>query len=122
MQVILVVMGLYFMVRDGTGPKEQRISSMPVHSHRDETAVDSFDGRWSLYAPRTRRATSSLSRDARSMRSGVAPDERRPLLASPAGQSVCGATSTMSSTPRSMMRDYGTEGGGREVQADRMQV
>ncbi|RMX75942.1 hypothetical protein D0867_16700, partial [Hortaea werneckii] len=79
MQVLLAGMGISFAVRDRKKPKGERKPSVPAED--DCAASPSFDSRWNLYASRAR-AASSLSQGTRSTRSGVAPDERRPLLAS----------------------------------------
>ncbi|KAI7218569.1 hypothetical protein KC333_g3504 [Hortaea werneckii] len=79
MQVLLAGMGICFAVRDHQKPREERKAS--VSAEDDCAANPRSDSRWDLYASRAR-ASSSLSRGARSMRSDIAPDERRPLLAS----------------------------------------
>lgn len=91
MQVVLVVMGIAFAIRDGNQPRKERITSVPG----SYDGSDSFDSRWTLYAPRAR-TTSTVSHGTRSVRSGVAPDERRPLLGSPVLRQDYRATSGVS--------------------------
>ncbi|KAI7508195.1 hypothetical protein KC347_g6298 [Hortaea werneckii] len=83
MQVLLAGMGIVFAVRGHRKPKDGLKASVPAGN--DSAPSPNFDGRWNLYASRSR-AASSLSRGARSTRSNIAPDERRPLLASCAAE------------------------------------
>ncbi|KAI7530580.1 hypothetical protein KC331_g14587 [Hortaea werneckii] len=102
MQVLLAGMGICFAVRDHQKPKDERKASVPAED--DCAASPSFDSRWNLYASRAR-ASSSLSRGARSTRSDVAPDERRPLLASSAAERPDYQTTPTASRSRTEERD-----------------
>ncbi|KAI6902384.1 hypothetical protein KC318_g7480 [Hortaea werneckii] len=102
MQVLLAGMGISFAVRDRKKPKGERKPSVPAED--DCAASPSFDSRWNLYASRAR-AASSLSQGTRSTRSGVAPDERRPLLASCAADIPDYQTTPTASRSRTDERD-----------------